>query len=74
VWVRWPSSAAGVAAVPVLYAAVWTLLGMRAGLLAALGLAACARVLDYGNSLDQPFGRFAKSEPRARQLRALKYR
>jgi hypothetical protein len=39
VWVRWPSIAAGVAAVPVLYAAVRALLGTRAGLLAALGLA-----------------------------------
>jgi hypothetical protein len=29
VWVRWPSIAAGVAAVPVLYAAVRTLLGPR---------------------------------------------
>jgi hypothetical protein len=39
VWLRWPSIAAGVIAVPVLYAAARTLLGDRAGLLAALGLA-----------------------------------
>jgi hypothetical protein len=39
VWIRWPSIAAGVAAMPVLYAAVRALLGTRAGLLAALGLA-----------------------------------
>jgi hypothetical protein len=39
VWVRWPSIAAGLAAVPVLYAAVRELLSARAGLLGALGLA-----------------------------------
>jgi uncharacterized membrane protein len=38
-WVRWPSMAAGVAAVPVLYPAVRALLGARAGLLAALPVA-----------------------------------
>jgi hypothetical protein len=40
-WARWPSIAAGIAAVPVLYSAVRALLVTCAGLLAALGPAAC---------------------------------
>jgi hypothetical protein len=46
-WLRWPSIVAGVAAVPVLYAAVRALLGTRAGVLAALGLAVAPLAIGY---------------------------
>jgi 4-amino-4-deoxy-L-arabinose transferase-like glycosyltransferase len=48
-WLRWPSLVAGVAAVPVLYAAVRALAGTRAALLAALGLAVAPYAVSFSN-------------------------
>jgi uncharacterized membrane protein len=47
VWVRWPSLLAGVAAVPVLYAAVRVLFNVRTALLAALGIAVAPLAVGY---------------------------
>ena len=49
VWLRLPAIAAGVAAVPVLYAAVRPLLGTSAALIAALGLAVAPYHVSFSN-------------------------
>ena len=49
VWIRLPALVAGVAAVPVLYLAVRRLLGTRAGLVAALGLAVAPYHVSFSN-------------------------
>jgi 4-amino-4-deoxy-L-arabinose transferase-like glycosyltransferase len=49
VWLRLPSLVAGVAAVPVLYAAVRVLLGTRAALLSALVLAVAPYAVSFSN-------------------------
>jgi 4-amino-4-deoxy-L-arabinose transferase-like glycosyltransferase len=49
VWLRLPSIVAGVAAVPVLYAAVRALLGTRAALLSALALAVAPYAVSFSN-------------------------
>src|SRR4051812_46554616 len=49
VWLRLPSLVAGVAAVPVLYAAVRALLGTRAALLSALALAVAPYAVSFSN-------------------------
>lgn len=49
VWLRLPALVAGVAAVPVLYAAVRPLLGTRAALLSALGLAVAPYAVSFSN-------------------------
>ena len=49
VWLRLPALLAGVAAVPVLYAAVRPLGGERAGLLAAAGLAVAPYAVSFSN-------------------------
>jgi 4-amino-4-deoxy-L-arabinose transferase-like glycosyltransferase len=49
VWLRLPSLLAGVAAVPVLYAAVRPLLGVRAALIAALALAVAPYAVSFSN-------------------------
>ena len=48
-WLRLPSLVAGVACVPVLYLAVRPLLGARAALLAALGLAVAPYAVNWSN-------------------------
>ena len=48
-WLRLPSLVAGVACVPVLYLAVRPLLGTRAALLAALGLAVAPYAVNWSN-------------------------
>jgi hypothetical protein len=49
VWLRLPSLVAGVAAVPVLYAAVRALLGTQAALLSALALAVAPYAVSFSN-------------------------
>src|SRR3954471_21702326 len=49
VWLRLPSLLAGVATVPVLYAAVRALLGTRAALLSALALAVAPYAVSFSN-------------------------
>jgi hypothetical protein len=49
VWIRLPAVVAGVAAVPVLYAIVRPLVGTRAALLAALGLAVAPLHVSFSN-------------------------
>lgn len=49
VWLRLPSILAGVASIPVLYAIVRPLLGVRAALLAALGLAVAPFAVSYSD-------------------------
>ena len=49
VWIRLPSIVAGVAAVPVLYAIIRPLLGTRAALLGALGLAVAPLHVGFSN-------------------------